>query len=166
MSLHPREIPAVPEETTRVARAAFPAATSTCPCVTNWGRSMTISSLPRYFSGPRTASRIALAAGVNDRDAICRRLVGPTGGRSCGASVSPPTSRRIRRPASGSGPRTASFKRCGPANTLGWDGPSCRPCQRKILGLSGGAEAIPDGRAVHVEAGTFLMRVDGRAVSV
>jgi hypothetical protein len=74
MSLHPQGIPAVPEETMRVARAAFAEATSICACMTHSGPSTPISSSSLAFHPVGSRPR-PLALGVNDGDAVCRGLV-------------------------------------------------------------------------------------------
>lgn len=45
MSLKPEQMPPIPEETKRVAKAAFP--TPTCRCVMNWGRFIRTPNLRR-----------------------------------------------------------------------------------------------------------------------
>ena len=79
MSLQPQEIPPVPEETRRVAQAAFPRGNSTCACVMNSGLSMTISSLPpssrpvgsqpRRLGASRSTTVLQFAEGLSDRQA-------------------------------------------------------------------------------------------------
>ena len=82
MSLHPREIPPIPEETMSVARAAFPRGNVYTHMRDELGAiyndQLTLCPL---ISNPWAAGGVALAPGLNNGDAICRRPIRSPGRR-------------------------------------------------------------------------------------
>ena len=80
MSLQPQEIPPIPEETRRVAQAAFPRGNVYMRMRDELGTIYEDHLFAAAISGAWAASRVALAPRPHDRDAVCRGLVRPPGG--------------------------------------------------------------------------------------
>ena len=81
MSLHPQEIPPIPEETMRVARAAFPRGNVYMRMRDELGTIYEDHLFAHLFPARGQPAEAPLAPGVDDGDAVCRGLVGPPSGR-------------------------------------------------------------------------------------
>jgi hypothetical protein len=70
MSLHPQAIPPVPEETARIARAILPKGNTYIHMRDELGTFFRDEDFLDLLRGKRTTSRISLASGPGDGDAI------------------------------------------------------------------------------------------------
>ena len=71
MSLQPQAIPPVPEETARIARAILPKGNTSIHMRDEWGTFFRDEDFLDLLRGKRTTSRISLASGSGDGDAVC-----------------------------------------------------------------------------------------------
>ncbi len=76
MSLQPQAIPPVPEETARIARAILPKGNTSIHMRDELGTIFRDEDFLDLLRGKRATSRISLASGPGDGDAICGRVNG------------------------------------------------------------------------------------------
>src|SRR5260370_39848596 len=81
MSLQPQAIPPVPGETARIAHAILPKGNTSIHLRDELGTFFRDEDFLDVLRGTRTTSRISLASGPGDGDALCGRVNGETGSR-------------------------------------------------------------------------------------